>query len=355
MPLPFLIGGLASIRGGKNKKGSVKEAVKRHNGNLEKLRIKENDCSDAINDLEMKKIKALSSLSGIVERARAISNCPKLDYISFSNVKLQGFDEETLLKAAEDPQWFLSSRRNDEGSYLLENKAALTISEDADKAWEEMEQAQEKIYSQFKYYDRLQNIAEQFAACVENVRDLYEKHLKVLDQFKAKTGKTDWNLYNETEKFATQNTVQLAVLLYELCSAELIVPDKDKPDTEWINETELRALMDKAKALCSNKGFEYHGETYDVILRGDAKSYFSYRYRLEDRLAAMLPISSDQTAPILEKLRMDSNVSIVQDVTHMHARAVLDKLRDIDIKSQRVPSPDGQSTFYAELIIKERN
>ena len=231
MPLPFLIGGFASIRGGKNKKGSVKEAVKRHNGNLEKLRIKENDCSEAINDLEMKKIKALSSLSGIVERVRAVSNRPKLDYISFSNVKLQGFDEEALLKAAEDPQWFLSSRCNDEGSYLLENKAALTISEDADKAWEEMEQVQEKIYSEFLYYDRLQNLAEQYACCVENVRDLYEKHLKVLDQFKAKTGKTDWNLYNETEKFATQNAVQLAVLLYELCSAELIVPDKDKPDT----------------------------------------------------------------------------------------------------------------------------
>ncbi|MBR6103144.1 MAG: hypothetical protein IKP95_11995 [Ruminococcus sp.] len=349
MPLPFLIGGLASIKN-KNKKGSVKEAVKKHNGDLEKLRIKESDCTEAMNALEAEKLTALRGLAGIAERTALIRNKPKLDYISFSNVRLLPYDEEELRKVSSEPEWFLKSKRNDAGSYLLETAAPMEITEDAAKAWIQVIEDEKRIYGQFRYYDRLQSLAERYAASIASVRDIYEKHLSVLDQFRQKTGKTDWLDYNETEKFATQNAIQLAVLLLEMCGAELIAEDENKPDTEWINESAVKELMDKAEALCSNKGFEYHGEIYDVILRGDARSYFNYCYRLEDKLGELLPINRDQTAPILEKLRMNSNVSILQEVTQPRARRVLDKLRDIDIKSQRVPSPDKNSVFYIELI-----
>lgn len=349
MPLPFLIGGFASIMN-KNKKGSVKDAVKRHNGNLEKLRIKENDCTEAMNALEAEKLTSLRSLSGIVERVSLIRNRPKLDYISFSNVRLLPYDEEELMKAASEPDWFLNSRKNDAGSYLLEHSAALSISEDPAKAWSEMEENEKKIYESFEYYDKLQGLAERYTNSVASVRDVYEKHLNVLDTFKQKTGKTDWMDYNETEKFATQNAIQLAVLLYEMCGVELIRENENEKDTEWINTSEALALMEKAKALCENKGFEYHGEIFDVILRGNAKNYFSYRYRLEDKLGEMLPINREQIAPILEKLRMDNNVSIAREVTQLRARSLLDKLRDIEIKSQRVPSPDKTSVFYIDLL-----
>ena len=73
-------------------------------------------------------------------------------------------------------------------------------------------------------------------------------------------------------------------------------------------------------------------------------------YRLEDKLCRMLPISREQTAPILEKLRMESNVTISREVTHTHARLLMDQLRDIDIKTQRVISPDGSSIYYVELV-----
>ena len=352
MPIPFLIGGLASIMG-KNKNNSVKEAVKRHNGNLEKLRIKEADCTQAMQLLRDEKTNSLKALGSVAQRTSEYQNKPDFGYISFSNVRLLPYDEEQLTKAASDTDWFLSSLRDDAGSYLIENAASITISEDADKAWNEMAEAEKKIYKSFEYYDKVQILAEQLTVSMAAVRDLLEKHIGVLDAFKQKNGRTDWNSFNDTERFAVQNTVQLASMLYEMCTVSVIKEKEGEDDLEWINRSEVRAVMDKAEALCDNKGFEYNDDTYDVILRGDAKSYFSYRYRLEDRLVQMLPIAPGEAAPILEKLRMNANVSIAQDVTHLHARAVLDRLRDIDIKSQRVPSPDEKSIFYIELVRKE--
>ena len=350
MPLPFLIGGLTSIMG-KNKKKTVADAVKRYNGDLEKLRIKEEDCGEAIRALEDAKRSALARLGEITVRVGALKNKPDFGYISFSNVKLLPYDGEAFARASQDPDWFLVHKLNDAGSWLLPRSVALDVSEDAAKTWADLETDEKKMFQDFMYYDELQNLAEQFASSLGAVRTVYDKHIKVLDTFREKTGKTDWLLFNDTEKFATQNAVQLSSLIYEMCSAELICEcGEDKDNSEWINRQGIRDLMAKAKALCENKGFEYDGQTYDVILRGDAKSYFSYRYRLEDRLVEMLPISRDNTAQILEKLRMDQNVSIARDVTQPHARTMLDKLRDIDIKSQRVPSPDQKSIFYIDLI-----
>jgi hypothetical protein len=119
---------------------------------------------------------------------------------------------------------------------------------------------------------------------------------------------------------------------------------------EKLNYNECRAMLDKAARFCGDKGFEYDSTSYDVVLRGSAKDYFNYCYRLEDKLPMLLPINREQVPPILEKLRMNQNISINQEVTQLHARAMADKLRDVDIKTQRVISPDGSSTYYIELI-----
>lgn len=351
MPLPFFIGGLAALRGGsKNKQNSVKEAVKRHNGNLEKLRIKEADCTEAVSKLEKEQITVLRSLSGVIARLERVKGEPKLDNLTFSNVKLMDYDMQALWKASHEPEWFLSANALNAGSYLLIDRSALTVSEDAKDAWNDMRQKEEKINADFTFYDKLQNIAEQYTNSLASVREIYEKHLSVLDQFYEKFGRTEWSTFTDTERFATQNTVQLAMLLYEMCGVKLISNPAVNGLPPEINEEELRLKMEKAAAYCANKGFDYHGETFDVLLRGDAKNYLSYRYRLEDKLPELLPINTDQTGAILDKLRMNSNVVIARDVTQLHATDMINKLRDIDIKSQRVPSPDKTGVLYLEIV-----
>jgi len=351
MPLPFFIGSLAGLRGGsKNNQISIKEAVKRHNGNLEKLRIKEADCTEAVSALEKEQLTVLRSLSGIIARLQRVQGEPKLDKLTFSNVKLMEYDMKTLWKASHEPEWFLSDKGLNAGSYLLVNRAALTVSEDAENAWSDMREKEQKINEDFAFYDKLQNTAEQYTNALASVRAIYEKHLSVLDQFFEKFGRTEWSTFTDTERFATQNTTQLAMLLYEMCGVKLIKNPPADGQFPEINEEELRLKMEKAAAYCENKGFEYHGETFDVLLRGDAKSYLSYRYRLGDKLPELLPITADQTTAILEQLRSDSNVIIARNVTQDHAAGIINKLRDIDIKSQRVPSPDKSGVLYAELI-----
>lgn len=351
MPLPFFVGALAGLRGGpKNKQNSVKEAVKRHNGNLEKLRIKEADCTEAVSGLEKEQLDSLRSLSGIIARLERVKGEPKLDKLTFSNVTLMEYDMKALWKASHEPEWFLSDKGLNAGSYLLVDRAALTVSENAEDAWGDMREKENKINKDFAFYDKLQNAAEQYTKALSSIREIYEKHLGILDQFFEKFGRTEWSSFTDTERFATQNTTQLAMLLYEMCGVKLIKNPAVNGLLPEINEEEMRLKTEKAVAYCENKGFDYHGETFDVLLRGDSKNYLSYRFRLGDKLHELLPISPDQTDAILEKLRTDSNVIIARDVTQDHAAGIINKLRDIDIKSQRVPSPDGSGVYYTELV-----
>ena len=348
MPLPFLIGAFASIKNGEKKKGSSKEAVRRHNGNLEKLRIKESECSDAVKALRAEQKLSLTKLAELTGRLESVTNAPNFDLMNVSAVKLVHFDTEGINAAAKDPDWYLSTVSA--GNYLVSKTAALSLSDTPVKTWEDMETAEKEINGFFRYYDCLQITAEQLEHSIAMVRDIFEKHLTALDQLKEKNGKIDWNTFGNTQRFAYQNTVQLAVLIYEMCSLPLVKDNEGIGDVSSVDAEGAKALLSKARALCQDKGFDYDASSFDVILRGSAKDYFSYRYRLEDKLGLMLPLSREQIEPILTKLRMDQNVMISRDVTHLHARAVLDKLRDVDIKSQRVPSPDGSSVYYIDLV-----
>ena len=345
MALPFLVGVFSSIK--KNAKGSVKEAVKRHNGNLEKLRIKEEDCTAPMKALEQEELNCIRGLSAIVKRVNSLKDRPKFDELSVNMIQLIPFDKNAMAAASEDPAWFVGQYYS-AGSWLVAEAHTLSLSEDADKAWETMEENEKKLNSCFAYYDKLQILAENYTHSLEILRGLYEKHISVLDQYSDLNHKTLWSEYGDTQKLAFMNTIQLAKLIYEMCTVSITKQTEDLD--EKLNYNECRAMLDKAARFCGDKGFEYDSTSYDVVLRGSAKDYFNYCYRLEDKLPMLLPINREQVPPILEKLRMNQNISINQEVTQLHARAMADKLRDVDIKTQRVISPDGSSTYYIELI-----
>ena len=346
MAVPFLVGLFSSIK--KNAKGSVKEAVKRQNGDLEKLRIKEEACRVSVEALEAEREKSLKGLGAIVSRVRALENKPRFDELSISSVKLIPFSEKDMADASEDPAGFIAKNASSIGWEIID-QSVLPSPADADIAWDAMLENERKINGWFAYYDSLQVLAEKYEHSLGMVRGLYETHISVLDQFKEKNGKTDWSDFGDAQKMAYQNAVLLAKLIYEMCSVG-VLKHSAEDDTDRVNSEACLAMTDKAKQFCGERGFEYDGTTYDVVLKGSSRDYFNYCYRLEKKLPLILPISTEQAAPILEKLRMEGNVSISREVTHLHARTVMDSLRDIDIKTQRMISPDGTSVYYIEIV-----
>ncbi|MBR6873801.1 MAG: hypothetical protein IKN17_09885 [Ruminococcus sp.] len=346
MPLPFLVGAFASLKNGSKGKSSVKEAVKRHNGNLEKLRIKEEDCSCAMSALEGEELAALGKLGELCQVVEGIVNRPDFNQINVSAVKLVPFDAKAFAEAAADPMWFLRMHTAAE-AWLLPTDTAISVSEDAKDVWADMEKAEKILNGKFNYYDSLQMLAENYTWSLSMVRGIFEKHLTAIAQLKEKNGKTDWNTFGDTQRLAYQSAVMLAEVIFEMCSQPIVNGEGDGLDN--INTEQVNALIDKACQFCQSRGFDYDPKTYDVVLRGSAKDYFSYRYRLEDKLCLLLPLNREQVSPILEKLRMDANVKIRMNVTHMHSAHIIDRLRDVDIKSQRVLSPD-KSVYYIDLI-----
>ena len=349
MALPFLVGVFASIK--KNARGSVKEALKRQNGDLEKLSIKEDDCAAALKALRDEELRCTGSIGGLVERIDRITlNKPKFDELTISSVKLIPYDKKALKAAADAPEEFIAQSFPADEDWRIKGADQLPSPEDAPVAWDAMEKNEKILNGYFAYYDALTIIAERYENSLGMLRGVMEKHISVLDAFYERNRKIDWQEFGDTEKMAYQNSVLLAKLIYEMCSVPLIKKDAEAEGTGRINTDECIAMLDKAARFCGERGFEYDGKSYDVVLRGSARNYFNYCYRLEERLPLLLPISREQAAPILEKLRMDSDVVISRDVTHMHARILMDKLRDVDIKSQRVISPDGTSVYYIELV-----
>ena len=346
MALPFLTGLFSSIK--KNAKGSVKEALKRQNGDIEKLRIRKEDCTGSMNALRAEREKSLGGLITVMKKVRELENRPHFDELNISNIRLVPFDMNKISIAAEDPAAFIAENAPD-ADWEIDDTASLPSVEDAEIAWDTMLANEKKINGWFSYYVDLQILAEKFTHSLGLLRGLYETHISVLDQFSEKNGKTDWNEFGDAQKMAFRNAVLLTKLIFEMCSAG-VLKDSSLKGRERLNTEQCLGLISKAAQFCGERGFDYDGTTYDVVLKGSARDYFNYCYRLEKRLPTLLPISAEQTAGILESLRMESNVAISREVTHLHARRVMDALRDIDIKTQRMVSPDGTSTFYIEIV-----
>ncbi len=348
MALQFFVGVFSSVK--KSTRGTVKEAVKRHNSNLEKLRLKETDCEGVMKALEEEELRSIKGLSAILRRVRETADRPRFDEISISSVELVPFDMDKMSRAAEDPAWYIGQSFPAGGSWRVTAAHTLTLSQEADKAWEEMEENEKKLNDCFAYYDALQILAENYTHSLEQLRGLYEKHISVLDQLKSLNGKTSWNDFGDAQRLAFTNGVQLSKLIYEMCQARLVKAEVKEEDISRLDLELGSRMLEKASRFCGEKGFDYDGTSYDVILRGSAKDYFKYCYRLEDKLCLLLPVTREQVPQILEKLRTDSDVAISRDVTHSHARIMLDKLRDVDIKSQRVVSPDGRSIYFIDIV-----
>lgn len=130
---------------------------------------------------------------------------------------------------------------------IIFNVAGSKLSDNAEEAYRQMEEAENNINQICSYLKELSDEASKYIKTLNIVKDSYEEHLEhlscVTDQ------KTNWIEFSDHEKILTQNTILLVGLLYNMCKVDLVRKAKNDKDINTINRTEIHKSIRSAKKV----------------------------------------------------------------------------------------------------------
>lgn len=126
-----------------------------------------------------------------------------------------------------------------------------SLSDKADEAFAQMVEAEKKINKICAYMEDLSKMAEKYVKSIETVNDMYKYHLTRLKYIIETEKKLDWNLFDDSEKKITENTVLLIGLLYNMCKVQLVLKSDEEEELNKINYIEVDKSMNDAKVLTS--------------------------------------------------------------------------------------------------------
>ena len=145
---------------------------------------------------------------------------------------------------------------------IIFSVAGSSVSDKADKAWNQMMENEEKINSICDYLEKLENIAKSFHSALSKVNDVYMNHLVKLEaiieeQKKRKffltrlfSKKVNYNKFSNEQKQITKNTILLVGLLYEMCKVQLVEKTENSSELNKINEeTVINQIEQSEEAL----------------------------------------------------------------------------------------------------------
>ena len=90
-----------------------------------------------------------------------------------------------------------------------------------------MKEADEKIKIACTHLENLYDLAHKYIEAIDNVRKEYNKNFRYIWDVINKNNKTDWSKFTEKEKIATQNTLLIVGLLYDMCKVNLVINSKN--------------------------------------------------------------------------------------------------------------------------------
>ncbi len=126
------------------------------------------------------------------------------------------------------------------------------ISDNADKACNQMKEADEKIKIACTHLENLYDLAHKYIEAIDNVRKEYNKNFRYIWDVINKNNKTDWSKFTEKEKIATQNTLLIVGLLYDMCKVNLVINFKNNNEIGTINETVVISAINSSKVVLEN-------------------------------------------------------------------------------------------------------
>ncbi len=106
------------------------------------------------------------------------------------------------------------------------------LSEKAENAKKEMVKAEMKIDMICEYLNNLKDSANQFAEALKRVNYKYNECYQIIANAVHTDNRCDWYDFTNEERLATQNTILLVGLLYNMCKVKLVLKQSEVPDTK---------------------------------------------------------------------------------------------------------------------------
>jgi hypothetical protein len=129
------------------------------------------------------------------------------------------------------------------------NATGKKLSAKVDEAEKEMLKAEKTINESVAFLRELSNAANRYIKFLTNARDKYNEIFNYLSYVINNSGKTDWNLFSDDEKLATQNLVLLVGLLYKMCQVSLVKKANSFNDDKVVNTEGVSDSIHEARTV----------------------------------------------------------------------------------------------------------
>lgn len=136
---------------------------------------------------------------------------------------------------------------------IIFNITGSSLSNKADEAWNQMRLAETNINRICIYMKELSKTADDYIHSLTTANDIYQSHLKYLQGIVNISHKTDWSNFTDAEKLATENTVLLVGLLYDMCKVQLVKKAENDNELNTINYTEIMQSVNNSQQFLVNK------------------------------------------------------------------------------------------------------
>ncbi len=131
------------------------------------------------------------------------------------------------------------------------NATGKKLSAKVDEAEKEMLKAEKTINESVAFLRELSNAANRYIKFLTIARDKYNEIFNYLSYVINNSGKTDWNLFSDDEKLATQNLVLLVGLLYKMCQVSLVKKANSFNDDKVVNTEGVSDSIHEARTVLS--------------------------------------------------------------------------------------------------------
>lgn len=132
------------------------------------------------------------------------------------------------------------------GGLILEARGS-KISEQADKAWEEVWGAEKKINEICDFLDEIEEAVGGFHNQLARVSSIYSDKLRQLSYIVNVLRKKDWNYFTEEEQLVVENTTDLVGLLFHMCKINLVTQANNEQECGKVNRKEIDQMIENSE------------------------------------------------------------------------------------------------------------
>lgn len=132
---------------------------------------------------------------------------------------------------------------------VIFNVTGSKLSDKADEAWFQMKKAEKTIDTMCDYLYELAVASSGYFTSLTEVKCKYEEMFGIVSFAVNILDKTDWESFSKEEKKATENTVLLVGLLYNMCKVSLVNKEKNNNGMNSVNHNEIDKSIGNADTI----------------------------------------------------------------------------------------------------------